>query len=198
MRMNGWKRDRILLSGLVLLAVLGPALPGHAQELPAQPRDFVVDLAGVIDRSTFERLNGYLVELEQKTKAQMIVLTVNSTGSVPIEDFALRTGEKWKLGRKGKDNGALIVIAVKDRLWRFEIGYGLEPTLPDSFCGRVGREVFVPYFKKGQFAQGIFEGTLVLANQVAKAAGVQIAGMPGRAPVAIHAIPASPPAWAGC
>ena len=131
MRMNGSERNRILLGGLVVLAALGQTLTGFAQELPAQPRDFVVDLAGVIDRPTFQRLNGFLVELEQKTGTQIIVLTVNSTGGVPIRDFGLQTGEKWKLGRKGKDNGVLIVIAVKDRQWTFEVGYGLEPMLPD-------------------------------------------------------------------
>jgi uncharacterized protein len=166
--------------GLVLGLVLSQASPARAQKLPDQPRDFVVDLAGVINRDTFHKLNGFLLELEQKTTAQVIVLTVNSTGGVPIRDFALRTAEKWKLGRKDRDNGVLVVVATQDRQWTIEVGYGLEATLPDALCGRVGRELFIPSFKRGDYSGGIYEGTLVLANRIAAASGAEIAGMPAR------------------
>jgi uncharacterized protein len=166
-------------AALTLAALLAAALTRSAlaQDLPARPADYIVDLAGVIDRGTFQKLNGYLQELEQKTGAQMIVLTVNSTQGTPIRDFGLKTAEKWKLGRKDRSNGVLIVIAIKDRQWTFEVGYGLEPTLTDAFCGRVGRDVFVPCFKKGDYGRGIYEGTLVLVGQVASAAGVSITGL---------------------
>ncbi len=163
---------------LALLVVLSQARVATAQELPSRPADYVVDLAGVIDRGTFQKLNGYLKELEQKTTAQMIVLTVDSTGAVPIRDFALQTAEKWKLGRKDRSNGVLIVIAIKDRQWTFEVGYGLEATLPDAFCGRIGRDVFVPHFKQGDYSGGIYAGALVLLNKVAGGAGVTIGGAP--------------------
>jgi uncharacterized protein len=151
-----------------------------AQQLPARPADYVVDLAGVIDRGTLQQLNGYLQELERKTGAQMIVLTVSSTQGTPIREFSLKTAEQWKLGRKDRNDGVLVVIAIKDRKWAFEVGYGLEPTLTDGFCGRLGREVFAPYFKKGDYSRGIYEGALVLASAVAGAAGVNITGMPAR------------------
>ncbi len=165
-----------------LAALLGAVLAPRAgaQEPPARPADYVVDLAGVIDRGTFQQLNGHLQELERKTGTQMIVLTINSTQGTPIRDFGLKTAERWKLGRKDRNNGVLVVIAIKDRKWTFEVGYGLEPTLTDAFCGRVGRDVFVPHFKKGDYSRGIYEGTLVLANRVASAAGAAVAGMPVR------------------
>ena len=165
-----------------LAALLVATLPGSAaaQQLPARPTDYVVDLAGVIERGTFQKLNGYLKELEQKTTAQMIVLTVKTTGGEAIETYAVHAFERWKLGRKGKDNGVLLVVAVQDRRAKIEVGYGLEGVLPDAFCGRIGREVFAPFFKKGDYGRGIYEGTLVLANKVASDAGVTIGGMPAR------------------
>jgi uncharacterized protein len=162
---------------LVSLAIL-MAAASRAQEVPARPREHVVDMAGVVDTATAGRLNGYLQELERKTGAQMLVLTVKTTGGIPIRDFALRTAEKWKLGKKKQDNGALIVIAVQDRKSSIETGYGLEPVLTDTLCGRVIREVFAPNFRKNQYSQGIAQGTLILANQVAAAAGTKIVGMP--------------------
>jgi uncharacterized protein len=162
---------------LVSLAIL-MAAASRAQEVPARPREHVVDMAGVVDTATVGRLNGYLQELERKTGAQMLVLTVKTTGGIPIRDFALRTAEKWKLGKKKQDNGALIVIAVQDRKSSIETGYGLEPVLTDTLCGRVIREVFAPNFRKNQYSQGIAQGTLILANQVAAAAGTKIVGMP--------------------
>lgn len=163
-----------------LLLLLSPAPGLFAQELPARPTEYVVDLAGVIDRANVQRLDEFLKELEQKTTAQMLVLTVKTTGGDDIESYAVRVFERWKLGQKGKDNGVLLVVAVQDRRAKIEVGYGLEGTLPDAFCGRIGREVFAPHFKTGDYGRGIYEGTLVLANKVAQEAGVTISGMPSR------------------
>ncbi len=164
--------------GLALTVSLPP--PTLAQDVPPQPEAYVVDLAGVIDRANFQKLNGYLRELEQKTTAQIVVLTVKTTGGEPVENFAVSVAERWQLGQKGKDNGVLIVVAVQDRRAKIEVGYGLEGTLPDAFCGRIGREVFAPHFKQGNYGAGVYEGTLVLANRVATEAGAAITGMPKR------------------
>lgn len=165
---------------VVLVAAVFTVQLGRAQEIPAKPPAHVVDLAGVVDDATEARLNRYLLELEQKTGAQMLVLTVKTTGGVPIRNFSIRTAEQWKLGQADKDNGALIVVAVNDRKWDIDVGYGLEPVLTDLFCGRVAREVFVPAFRRNQYSQGIWEGTLILANKVASNAGVTVTGMPVR------------------
>jgi uncharacterized protein len=149
-----------------------------AQNIPDQPRDYVVDLANVVDGGTEQRLNGYLQELERKSGAQLVVLTVQSTGGTAIERFALDTAEKWQLGREGADDGLLAVFAMQDGRYRFETGYGLEGILPDGYLGRVARNMLVPAFRHGQFSRGIEQSLLVIANRVAEAKGVQIQGMP--------------------
>jgi uncharacterized protein len=86
----------------------------------------VVDLAGIIQKEYNAKLTAHLKELEQKTTAQVIVLTVQSLDGEDMSDFAQRTFEKWKLGQKEKNNGLLIVVSLKDRKYRFQTGYGLE------------------------------------------------------------------------
>ncbi len=148
-------------------------------EPPAMPQNYVVDLAGVIDSGVRSRLNAYLKELEQKTSVQMIVLTIDSLNGESREDFALRMAhDKWKLGQKGKDNGILMVVAVKDRKYYTAIGYGLEGTLPDSLVGSIERQYLVPYFRKGDYSNGIFNASLEIIKTVAAAQGVEITGMP--------------------
>jgi uncharacterized protein len=143
------------------------------------PRTYVVDLAGIIPAEYQTRLNAYLKDLEVKTSAQVIVLTVKSLDNDDIADLAQRTFEKWKLGKKGKDNGLLIIVAPKERKYRIHTGYGLEQTLPDSLVGSIGRDYFVPYFRKGDYGAGIYNGTMACIQTIAKAEGVAIAGMPG-------------------
>lgn len=148
-----------------------------AQEIPP-PRKYVEDMADIITDSVEGGLNGYLQELEQRTGAQMIVLTINTTDGIPIETYSIELATKWKLGQKGKDNGVLMVIAKDDRSYRIEVGYGLEEILPDSFCGSVGRSYFVPYSKKGEFSVGIFQAAVVVIHKIAEYNGVEITGMP--------------------
>lgn len=137
------------------------------QDLPF-PQRYVEDRVNIISDTVEKGLNGYLQELEQKTGTQMIVLTINTTGSIPIETYAIELATKWKLGQKGKDNGALVIIAKDDRTYRIEIGRGLEKILPDSFCGTVGRTYFVPNFQKGQFTDGIYQGVVVIGDKIAE------------------------------
>src|SRR3989304_1179161 len=151
-----------------------------AQELPV-PQRYVEDRAGIISDIAEKGLNGYLQELEQKTGAQMIVLTIDTTGDIPIETYAIELATKWKLGQKGKDNGVIVVVAKDDRAFRIEVGYGLEGVLPDGFCGTVGRSYFVSKFQKGQFSEGIYQGVVVLVNKIAEENGIKITGMPSLA-----------------
>ena len=168
----------------VLLPALAIAATGYAQAVLPMPRHYVEDYANVIDASDERSLNGILQELEQKTGAQYIILTVLTTGGLPIEQYALEHAEKWKLGQKGKDNGMLFVLAKDDRKWRFEVGYGLEGFITDQYCGRVGREVLVPYLKEGNYSQGIHRANLTIVQKIASEAGVALTGMPKIAPPA--------------
>ncbi len=165
---------KLLLSLFLSVTAFAVSAAASTPEPPAVPRDYVVDLAGVMSPDTSARLNALLLELEQKTTAQVLVLTVQSLDGQSIEEFAFNTKEKWKLGQKGKDNGVLIVVAVKDRRYRIEVGYGLESILPDSLVGSIGREYFVPYFRQGDYSTGIYAGAVALTRTIAAHEGVQI------------------------
>lgn len=165
-----------LIITLTLLSVLATVSDGQT-DLPT-PSHYVEDYANVINDSDEHSLNGILQELEQKTGAQYIVLTVLSTGGVPIEQFSIELAEKWKLGQKDKDNGMLFVLAKNDRKWRFEVGYGLEGFITDQYCGRVGRNVLVPYLKKGDYSRGIYEANMQIVQRISTETGVSLTGMP--------------------
>jgi uncharacterized protein len=165
-------------AAFLIITLFAASASSSTPQPPAVPRDYVVDLAGVVPQEIQARLNAYLRELEQKTTAQVLVLTIQSLDGQSIEEFAFNTKEQWKLGQKGKDNGVLIVVSVKDRKYRLEIGYGLESVLPDSMVGSIGREYLVPYFRKGDYGSGIYAAAVVVANTIASHEGVEISGMP--------------------
>ncbi len=169
-----------LLLFIVLCSLCSPFASAIAStpEPPGMPAAYVEDLAGIMKDDARIKLNAYLKDLESKTTAQVVVLTIQSLDGESIEGFSIRTVEKWKLGQKGKDNGVLITIAVKDRKYRFEIGYGLESILPDSLVGSIGREYLVPYFRNNDYSGGIFLATVAIARIIAEHEGVQITGMP--------------------
>ncbi|MBI5642680.1 MAG: TPM domain-containing protein [Deltaproteobacteria bacterium] len=162
---------------VVLLLLLPFAAFASEPEPPASPGDYVVDLAGVLDGKTKSGLSALLRELEEKTTAQVVVLTVKNLQGESIEGFSISMVEKWKLGQKGKDNGALIAISLDDRKYRFEVGYGLEGALPDSLSGSIGREYLVPNFKRGDYATGISLASIEIARLIAKSHGVELDGL---------------------
>ena len=166
----------------LLLVLAAGALAG---DLPV-PRNHVEDRAGVIRSDVERRLDRILTELEQKTTAQVIVLTIDTTGGEPIDDFTLRTANRWKLGQKGKDNGVLIAIAIRDRKYWISIGSGLEGALPDGFVGGIGRKYFRPYFRKGDYSTGIYLGTMAIVRKVAREYHATIAGASSAAPAGVR------------
>lgn len=161
---------------LLVLLLLAPA-SGARPDLP-RPQYYVDDRAHLVDAPQTRALNGLLQELEQKTGVQYIILTVDTTEGLPIEDFNIKLVERWKLGQKGKDNGVLFTLALKDRTYRFEIGDGLEGVMTDMAAGRIAREVLVPYLKQGQYSQGIYEVNLRVIRRIADSYHVTLTGMP--------------------
>lgn len=159
-------------AALLIAAFVCLAPHAAAQTLPDKPRDYVVDLAGVIDRGAFIRINDLLHSLEQSTRWQVIVLTVQSTADRSIEEFALAAAEKWKLGRRGEDSGVLLLIAVRDRKYRFEVGYGAEAILTDGFCGELGRQYLVPAFRKNRYGEGVELALLAMQERIRTSLGV--------------------------
>jgi uncharacterized protein len=167
----------VFLIGIILC--FGGSASFAEVEIPSKPLNHVVDLANIIEPATEASLNRYLLELEQKTTAQMIILTINSLQGESLEELSINIAhDRWKLGQADKDNGVLLLVSLEDRRYRFEVGYGLEGLLPDAFVGRVGREQLEPYIRRGDFSNGIAVAALVLINRIASDAEVEISGMP--------------------
>ena len=152
-------------------------------KLPSMPSEYVTDTAGMIKPGTARNLNAVLQDLERKTGAQFLVVTVPSLGGMTKEDFGIALAEKWKPGQKGKDNGLIFLISKGDRAYRFETGYGLENFLPDSYLGQVGRERLVPFMKRGDYSGGIEAAVLTVAAKLAEDYKVEVSGTSGVRPV---------------
>ena len=171
--------NKLTVLGVICFLMLSTASVVYAADIPLRPPAPVVDLAGIIDDSVKNKLNRYMRELEQKTTTQMAILTIKSLQGQSLEDLSITIAhDKWKLGQKGKDNGVLLMVALKDKKYRIEVGYGLEGILPDSLVGGIGRQYLVPYFRKGDYSTGIYAAALVIANEIANDAGVKISGLP--------------------
>jgi len=129
---------------------------------------YVNDEANVISPEYEQRIYNELEELDKNTSIEVAVATVTSLNGVPIEEYSLNLAHNT-LGEKGKDNGLLILLAVEDREYRIEVGYGLEPLITDSRAGRVGRDIMAPYFKAGNYEEGLLQGVItikkILTNQ---------------------------------
>jgi len=124
------------------------------------------DFANVIDQANRQRIAQVISDLEAQTTAEMAVVTVNSLQGEDIEGYANRLFNKWGIGKKGKDNGILLLVAVADHKLRIEVGYGLEGTIPDGLAGDIIRNTIVPYLKQGRFGDGIYAGALRVAQKV--------------------------------
>jgi len=147
-----------------------------AEELVKYPAytGYVNDYAKILSSSEKSELNTLIGALERKTTAQVAVVTLVSTSPLEIEDYAVRLFEKWGIGQKGKDNGALLLVAVKDRRVRIETGYGLEGALPDAICNKIIFSRIIPYFKKGEYNKGIIAGTASIVQLIAGEYNVEL------------------------
>lgn len=160
---------------LVAAAVLSA---GASDELlnRLQPRGAVSDFASVISASEEQELTSLITELQQKTGAQIAVVTLPSLEGGEIDDFTVRLFERWGVGQKGKDNGVMFLASMKDRKMRIEVGYGLEGAIPDATAGRIRRDIITPYFKAGNLGRGIVMGVAALSQEVAKEYGATLTG----------------------
>jgi uncharacterized protein len=145
-----------------------------------QPQGYVTDLAQVIDPATRQKIELLGTELQQKTGAQLAVVTVNSLEGQAREDYAADLYKHLGVGSKKDDRGVLILIAPKDRQYKIEIGYGLEPVINDARAGDVGRDM-VPDLRKSDYSAAALVGATGVAQFIAADAGVQLTGIPQRA-----------------
>jgi uncharacterized protein len=147
--------SRCLLIGLMVVAVL-PALADDVAIPPLQAR--VTDLTHTLSAATVRALEDKLAAFEASKGSQMAVLIVPTTQPEAIEEYGIRVAEAWKLGRKGIDDGLLLLVAKNDHAVRIEVGYGLEGVVPDAVSKRVIAEIIVPRFRQGDFDGGVTAG----------------------------------------
>ena len=143
----------VLLADSILPAADIPYLTGR-----------VTDNAQILSETTRQSLTVILKEHEDRTSNQIVVLTVPTINGESIEEYAVEVFEAWKLGRKDKDNGVLIVVVPNDRRMRIEVGYGLEATLTDATAGRIIQFIMTPKFKSGDYDGGISDGVKAIIN----------------------------------
>ena len=140
----------LCLLALSFAAVLADEVPVVAQRC--------TDLSEALPPQALRALNAKLQRFEEETSNQIVVLMVRSTGDEPLENYSLRVAEANKLGRKGRDNGVLLLVAKDDRAMRIEVGYGLEGVLPDAISNQIIRNVIGPHFRRGEYYEGIDAG----------------------------------------
>jgi uncharacterized protein len=137
----------------------------------------VNDFAEVIGPREENQLTQIIQELEEKTSVEIAVVSVSTIEPYADEkEYAVRLFEKWGIGKKEKDNGILILLALKERVVRIEVGYGLEGVLPDGLCGEIIRQIMVPFFKRGQFGAGFLAGVSRISQILAKEYKIQLTG----------------------
>lgn len=159
---------RLLSAGLLLFAFLGTALlaPARAQ-VPVPPLSAAVtDLTGTLSASQVADLDARLKTFSQQRGSQVAVLMVPTARPEAIEQFSIRVAEAWKIGRAGKDDGVILVVAKDDREMRIEVGYGLEGAIPDAIAKRIIAERITPHFREGDFYSGLSEGVTTIIKLI--------------------------------
>src|SRR3954467_14722440 len=146
-----------LIRGAAMVLLLIFVLPALAAEIPPL-KARVTDLTNTLNTQQRDALEHTPAELEQRKGAQIAVLMLPTTQPETIEQYAVRVQESWKLGRKGVDDGVLLIVAKNDRKLHIEVGYGLEGILPDAIAKRIIEDDIVPRFKQGDFYGGIRAG----------------------------------------
>ena len=152
-----------------------------AQALPPELTGAVNDFAGVIDRDAKAKLEDRIQQLMAASGDGIVVATVDTFQPyADLPSYAVKMFENHGngIGQKGKDNGVLIVLAVKDRAVRVEVGYDLEGIITDGFAGETSRETMVPYFRGGDYGYGLVAGASRIAQRIAQARNVTLDGLP--------------------
>ncbi len=157
---------------------IGLFLLGVAQaevDFPA-PKGLVNDFANVIPDGDEKKLSGITLELLKKTGVPVVIVTMPDIGGAEYNDYVNRLYNAWGIGKKKGDKGVLIFVTVKERKMRIETGYGVEGILPDGLVGQIRDQYMIPYLKENNFGEGLLNGTITVAQIIAKDSGVQLTG----------------------
>lgn len=165
----------ILFFALTVLALPLPRL--FAEPIASlHPSNYVNDFAHVLAPQTESALDDLCRQVDEKAHAQIAVVTINTLDGQDIESYAVKLYQTWGIGNKSTNRGVLLLIAIKDHRYRTEVGYGLEPILPDGKVGGFWRQV-VPLLKQSNYDEALQRNTQDIAQVIAQDAGVQLTGI---------------------
>ncbi|MBU0599447.1 TPM domain-containing protein [bacterium] len=171
--MKRYLKKLILCLLLVSLGYISTLYGKEEQKYPT-PKGYVNDLAAIIDANYKSYLERLAWKIEKETKVQVAIATISSLEGESIEGYSVTLFEAWKIGRKGKDDGLLILVVPKERKVRIEVGYELEGILPDGLCGQITDKIMIPYFKEGDYGKGLLAGMIYITKIIEKEYQVKI------------------------
>ena len=158
---------------LCVLAALGVSAATAVEWKTLKPQGYVSDFARVIDPGTRSRLENYCGVVERSTGAQIALVTIPSLEGEPIEDVANTIFRAWGVGQKGKDEGIMLLLVIRDRRSRLEVGYGLEPILPDGLAGSILREMR-PALRQQRYGEAFVAAADTIGGDIAAAKHVTL------------------------
>jgi uncharacterized protein len=158
---------------LCLILALGAAAAWPVDWKALKPQGYVSDFAGVIDAQSRAELENYATRVEQQTGAEMALVTIPSLEGEPVEDVANTIYRAWGVGKRGKNEGILLLLSIRDRRSRLEVGYGLEPILPDGFAGEVLRGMR-PALRENHYGEAMRAAAETIGQRVAAEKGVTL------------------------
>ena len=174
-------KNRSFAASLGLFLVVGLAGTAFAQspDIPRSPDRWVTDKAGFLSAPAVDALDSALEDFERRTGHQVLVYVDGTTGGIPLEDWASRAFQAWKVGRKGLDDGLAVFIMAADRKIRIEVGYGLEGLVPDITAGRVINDIMVPAIRNGENDRAVRDGISALLAVISGDPGAAGSGETG-------------------
>ncbi len=155
-----------IIAILLCLLLIGSSI-GFSQAIPDPTQVFFVnDYANVLTSDTEQKILDTAASLYSQTKAQVVVVTIDSLGTDSIENYAYKLFQDWGIGDSQKNNGVLILVSIGDSKSRIEVGYGLEGALNDAKTGRIQDDYMLPHFREGSYDEGILQGFLKIVEDI--------------------------------
>ncbi len=166
---------RVVLSALLMASLICGLFSSSllAQDYP-RPWGYVSDFADVISEDYERQMVAIAREVEQKTSAEISVVTIHTTGGVEIHDYSVGLFTDWQIGKAGKDNGILIIAAINDKQLWIKTGYGLEHVIPDAVASRIYRDVLRPAFRSREYGWGMLSAVRIIASRIAQSEGATL------------------------
>lgn len=158
------KKDKSLQLLLLMFLFAAFQVYGQAVKIPEKPSFIppVIDSTGTLSREQYERLSEKLIKYSDSTSTEMLVMIVNTTQGDAAWHYAFEIADKWGIGQKGKDNGIVMLVAIKDRTSFIQVGNGLQHVLTDAATKLIVENEMIPSFKTSNYYEGIDKGTTAI------------------------------------